>query len=529
MKLNKIFICTLLIILSSSLVLAICPEDPGCELNLIEMDSADIALLSQDQLANVPPEKLDFSKLSIDQISQLSSGQKISVSVDQIKDHLDKLGDLGDYFAAPEAIQEKYGVGIDNFGSGAIISEGVLKATSGEKEQFDFSNKQNWKVSINPDGIVTILEPKEISQGSISEKDVFTLFEETVFVSNEGSSQKVKGLSFNDGKIFVKKGDTAEIGTYHISSDKNDVIIFFDPKVSPDGNSVLISDKKIAISTIKTGTVKVQPQLGNKLFNMLMRKYEHDRNNDPIPGKFSLVPDDLDSLEISVSNGDSLEVESREDIVKTPLLKHKDGGGSTIIDTGKMKISINKGKLKVTPPEPIYGFDGLIVIKNSVAFELVSDSFKETLRTSSSNRFILLNNGKEIAGNNLGLRVSDQIEFNLLKGIDDLKISNPKLKFTVSKGMGDRVSPNIIQLLEEWLEDKPEIEKYLDVISITLKRGATADVILDRYDSISLPGKNKRGPKFVALISIGERSSDPATVDDKNVRDIKNQLGTLDH
>ena len=60
---------------------------------------------------------------------------------------------------------------------------------------------------------------------------------------------------------------------------------------------------------------------------------------------------------------------------------------------------------------------------NSVAFELVRDGFEEeVLRVSSSNRFSLIRNGREVEGSNLGLEVSNTRSYNLFKTIDDLRV-----------------------------------------------------------------------------------------------------------
>ena len=111
-----------------------------------------------------------------------------------------------------------------------------------------------------------------------------------------------------------------------------------------------------------------------------------------------MVPDEDQEMDILIQGGGSIEVISRADSGKTPLIKHHDGGGKITISTGIMGDIILENGLRVTPRDIRHSIDinkGEIPDANSIAFELVSDSdrMEDTVfRTSSSNRYILLEN-----------------------------------------------------------------------------------------------------------------------------------------
>lgn len=264
--------------------------------------------------------------------------------------------------------------------------------------------------------------------------------------------------------------------------------------------------------------VNVNPQPGNKLFWMVKRDYSTD---PPI-----LVPSEKDTMTITVAGGDHLAVTSREIDGKTPDIVHSGGGGETRIETGRMKLRIAEGMMGVTLPRPLEkgigeDFSGGFDSRNSVAFELTSDSetIKETLLTSSSNRFVFLREKKIFSGNNLGLEVSEFIDPNMVKTVDDLRQKYPDIKFQVGKTIFsedkyyNEITANMAQLTNQWLSDKPEIDRYVPKIDFSTKAQASG---------------GKEGGSGLKL-ELGERIFDPSTFMKTSVRDLENPIEILDH
>ncbi len=483
-----------------------------------QLDQGQVPL---DQIHLIPPEVLDYSQIKDDE------AKRQALTVEQIKVNLEKIDNLVEVNVenAKQAISEEYSVSVVSFGKSTKIENGVLKATEGD---FVFSGKNGWMILIDDEGRINVLEPKEINEQSISKQDYFTLIEEVSYTPTDGSTITVKQLSFKDGKSLVKAGEEATIGDYKIPASGNPVDIYFDAIVKPEGNYVIITDTALDIGTTKEGTVKVIPQPGNKLFWMVKREYEKDADGKPIKDKFTWVLDKRDSLDITVKEGDGLEVISRADSERTPIIRHRDGNGETKIETGRMGFRIRNDDLMIIPPKPFSGKSGSIDLGNSVAFELVSDAITETIRTSSSNRFIALSGGKKIAGNNVGLEVSDLIEPNMMKTMDDLRVKYQKIDFSIGmptaesreeylkKGYGDptpleyqEITANLAQTADQWLIGKEGLERYINSV----------------YFGTQL---NAGGTLFT--LSMGKRMMDGSTLSSNSaIRAGTTPLGTLDH
>lgn len=477
MKLNKTILPMVILILLSSLVVAECPPEcgetefdynTGNYENLDWDNFNDWSKIPPNRVPEIPADKLDYS--------QLNSVQRLEMTVEQISSHLSKIDNLAADVKedrAREAIKQNYQVTIVSLSSNAKIVDNVLHAEFGERDSFDLNGKPAWKLEVGDDGKIRVLEPEEIIEQKISSQDSFTLVAETRFTSTGGSVNTVQHLSFKNGQAYVREGDSAKIGDYEIPAESNPVDVYFDPTTKPTGNYVSISENGLDISTTPGKTIKIIPQAGNRLFNMVKRDY----STDPP----TLVPSEKDTLEITVSNGDDLEVISRANSGKTPLFRHHDEKGETKIKTGRMNFIIKEGNLKVDSLKPFSEGREPIDITNSVAFELVSDSdnFKGTFRTSSSNRFIVLQNEKQIVGNNLGLEVSDLIEDNMMKSIFDLGKKYPNIIFNFYApalmeksydlegipGEYTDITANMAQYTNQLLQEQPGVADNLHVIS----------------------------------------------------------------
>ncbi|MBS3118102.1 hypothetical protein J4417_00275 [Candidatus Woesearchaeota archaeon] len=538
MKKNKLNLFILVILLVLPISFAACPEDIDCPWNKdapeqfnyqtgdyssIDWGNAIWSKIPPSRIPDVPADKLNYNQLNVD--------QRLATTTEQIVLNLEKINNLAidvNEERAREAIEKVTQIKVKSLGQSAKIVHGILRATFGEEESLVFAGKEGWEVEIDENGEINHLGLKEIQESSISFEDSFTIQEETAYIGKDGSVLSVKSLSFRNGQSYVKLGNTARIDFYEILAETNPIDIHFNPLIKPEGNYIAISDAGLDIRTTKDGTVKIDPLPGNLLFNMVKRQYEKDEDGKLIKDKFTWVPDERDTLSITVLGGDNLEVISRAEAEKTPLLRHQNGGGKTSLENGRMGINVQEGKLTMIPSKPFEGKAGPIDQRNSVAMELISNNFADLLRTSSSNRYLLLRNDKPIGGNSLGLEVSDFIESNMMKTMDDLRVKHPQIDFSIGmatpesieeylkKGYGNPTPPeyqeitaNLAQTTDQWLKGKTSLNKYISQVYFGTQLNAGGTLL---------------------TLSVGERMMDGSTISfNPAIRTGTTPLGTLDH
>ena len=365
-------------------------------------------------ISKIPKDKLKYDELKPE--------QRIKMTPDQISVNFDKINDLVkdvDADNARAAIKNKFNINVIKLDI-AKIREGILHANYGYKEHITLSNQyyQN--------GFIFIAEKGEIVFTPL-EEDITVPEQDAVTIDATGQIHKYKGyvvkegmLSFKEGKTFVKpKGNPVTINDVLILPQAgNSIDIHFNSEIHFSGNYVTFYKDGLDIGTTEKGIVEIKPQPGNLLFNMVKKEYKKDKEGKLIQDEFILVEDKRDKLFLIVTKGDNLKVVSRAKEGKTPLIRHFYGGGETYIQTGRdMRFTLNEGKLSYRPPKPVSEKEvGKIDTTSSVAFELISDTDLNTVvRTSSSNRFIQMYKGKQSAGNNMGLEVSDLIKPNMVK------------------------------------------------------------------------------------------------------------------
>ena len=182
-----------------------------------------------------------------------------------------------------------------------------------------------------------------------------------------------------------------------------------------------------------------------------------------------------------------------------------------------MEINIKNDNINIAPPPPF-----VTDARNSVAFQLASDSAKESISASSSNRFVVFSSdNKKIAGNNFGMEVSADLKPNMIKTVDDLRAEYSKIDFSMEKPLPgqpedkDYTEPttNMLHALNEWLRDKPGVEKYVKKFEF------------NQYGS-GIPGKAFDEFK---IIKLGEENFDAAALAETPIRDIDNGLQVIDH
>lgn len=467
-------------------------------------------------ISKIPKDKLKYE--------QLKPEQRIKMTPDQISVNFEEINDLSkdvDADNARLAIKNKFNVNVIQLGS-AKIRSGILHANDGYMEHINLNNKyyQSGLISIFAQTGEIVFMPLE-EEINVPEQDTVTINADQQELKYKGYVVKEGGLSFKEGKTFIKpNGDSVIINDVLINPTKNHAIdIYFEPLTNPNGNYVAFFKEGLDIGTTKEGTIIVMPKPGNLLFNMVKREYKKDKEGKLIRDEFVLVEDDRDKLFLVVTKGDSLKVVSRAKEGKTPLIRHFYGGGETNIQTGRgMRFTFINGKLSYRPPKPVSEKEvGKIDTTSSVAFELVSDTdFNTVVRTSSSNRFIQTYNGKQIAGNNRGLEVSDLIKPNMVKTIDDLNVNYPNIQFTIDNdNYYKEATTNMIQVINEWLRGKEGVEKYFDgKINLVPRENAG-------FLGIPVPGGVK--------LEFGEKIVDPMYLQKNPIRDIETPLQVFDH
>ena len=538
MKQLKYKILLVLILLSLALsVMADCTKEPATCISIGESQKP-IAQLSAKELND------NFASLSEPQIAKLSVTQRAQLKPETIKDHLHKLGNLKDFPAAKDAIKQKYSVTVDSFGPGATINQaGRLTSSTGSKDVLTLGpNYEKGTITVDDKGkiIYTPTQSKGLTNVvNPNIEDTFTLKSPISIMGLKSKDGRfgLKGtVNYEKGKYYVQKKKKVTISTadgeYVVSSLENNVNLYFDQTEKPEGNFFRINrahgrERGFSMGSIKGGEVDVIPVRGNSLLGMTRRKYEkingvikRDANGKPI---FATVADGRDYLKITVSGGDGLTIEDRGDQGKTPLFKHSNGGGQTKLLGFRLRAKINKGKVRIKT-KPLGDFSRLRDQANSVALELVSDAFPEDrIITSSSNRWKRLRNGKKISGNNLDTEVTNSIETNNMKTMDDLNAKyptafglKPSLTLLDAEILPENYQPtaNMVQIVDQFIRENPHYDKFITAMEFSAWDNSAFGHSISGF-----------GPYF----SLGEHSLDPVGFKKHPVRKLTGPMGVLRH
>jgi len=521
MKVKNLLAYAFFIIVFSSLIFAQCPPDCQEGFDIKTSDYSQITNWEGINVNEVPVDRiseLDLSKLLDTQINTLTTDRKDAIPADKLVDHLERLDNLQEFNGAIDAVRNKYEVSVEDFGKTAVIKNGVLEVENGK---FVFSGKNSWKIKVDQWGEIRVLEPAEINEKSVSDNDKFTLQELTTFSLKDGRKIRLSDVSFENGESYVKKESEALINGMSISGAEQRVDIFFEqPKKEPEGNYLVLVEGSVKLGSAKDGAFIIELQPGNEMFHMLKREYSG--------GSVEWVPDERDTMSITLSAGDGLEVISRAEkdkngkVIlgkgKTPEIKHTAGGGKVIIETGRMAFKIEAGDFKwmaVTHLD-VSSTDSeeTLDLRNSVAFKLSSDGFEGDLITTSSNRFKF---GSIVTSG--GLRVTESIEDNSMKTIEDLRRTHTKIKFDIAGGFGldyDEISANMAQTMDEWITNRGNVHEFIDQIGFNTI--ANAGSIGDGFLIIGERFVDPISPLFSSI----ELASDPS-------RDVETVIGGLEH
>ena len=279
------------------------------------------------ELSNIPKERVNDIPVNVleSRFSSLSSGQKKSLTRATLAKGklLEKSDNLVKDFGekkAKLAIEKKYNRRISSFGKGAMIKNGVLQATSGNKGKATLSHLgyKGYFFEIDNEGNIKLYQLGSVSKNiDIPKKDKVFIITRDLKLNYLGNT--VKGdLHFDQGKIFVLSKMKAEINGIKIQSWKLKTEIHFDGK-EHSGNYI---------------------SFGTSKFHAYVDKKERDHFLEmkfkPGNGYFKMDDQDLTSFEIV--NG-KLTINKRLKFSPEVIVKPN-------ID-GKLLIQLNNGQHQV--------------------------------------------------------------------------------------------------------------------------------------------------------------------------------------
>lgn len=272
-----------------------------------------------------------------------------------------------------------------------------------------------------------------------------------LFFRGEGGSPfKLHGMEFEgelgfDTNFFIPEGEEFRVTSLgdnmDLSNQPQRVDLFFDGR-EHDGNYVSIGNReRLIVGTEGEGSVRVQPLPGNRLFNMLRWDYAQG----------AWAPHGADELEMTISGGDSIDVQSRRHEGKIPSMHHDNDGGDVSIDSGRSHFTLNEEFKDVSSVRR----DPEFREANSVPMRIESNSLPQghSLVLTSSDRYSLYDaDGNELVSNRHGTRVTEDLDFNMVKTLDDLRHRHPHINFGIIGGYPPRTTAHFIQSIDEGLE-----------------------------------------------------------------------------
>lgn len=115
-----------------------------------DYSQVDWSLVPENQIANIPPENLDYL--------QLSSSQRMSMNIEQISQNFDLIDNLlqdVDVSRAQEAVKESFGVDVEILGN-SRIENGRLASDIGTLS-LDYEEYKNGLVEVRPNGEIIFI------------------------------------------------------------------------------------------------------------------------------------------------------------------------------------------------------------------------------------------------------------------------------------------------------------------------------------------------------------------------------------
>ena len=483
------------------------------------------------------------------------------------KDYKFKVDKEGNFFLIP-----KKGKGVEYKLSGTVY---------GYKNKFNIKGTLNGqgieaeKVVIQ-DGIINAQEIKEINGIKVKGKPVSGVLNPKTnefFVNNAFLSEVPVSVRLTGENIGLPNGNKLISGTTKKTSENswkvfgasefitenkekiktNNIPINiylnsdnFDPLDHEEDDYYLSTNQRILIHTTppkeeinREVTVEYQP--GHVLFDIFKHKLED--------GKLTDVKDDKQGLTIKVSNGDILDISDRQQQNKIPeiLQKSTSGSGETFIKSGRLSFNVKDDKINFIDidsygdtKEDVSGIlskedmeQGYLKVRmgryRSVPFQIKNEN-GEYLRINSGNQYKIFkeNEKAEVVFNDYGIEISDDLEKNRFRSIDDLRSKYPNINFVdelaywdkdANNGDGkwirfdDDVDPSLIQIIDTWLIGNPHSINKIGTIRFN-----------PEFNAYSQKVKSGKG-----ILGFGERVMDPYTSRKIPIRGIGDVFPTIIH
>jgi hypothetical protein len=409
------------------------------------------------------------------------------------------------------------------------------------------------------DGII------EIQGKSINFKNENVDFTNSIKISKNKliGSFRIKGIEVRNGILSVENNGCllykgiGEKDRFQLTIDneKDAVLIANDDAGMSKyaGNWVKSGKDKFESQSIKGSGVNLEVLPGNELFSTFIRDYKKTAEGsfaeDPKTKKLAYenAPDENIYFKVKILNGDGLDAASRKKEGKIPELTHKSSAaGITKIENGRLEFWFGNNPPSIQMAIPKKLDLSPEAKQDSVAFQIGSDALKSEVRITSSNLFgVMAPDGKErVAFTKEGLKLSDLIKDNEVLTLGQLqekyrgidfgipKIINPLEGGAARENKITRVSPQIIQIVDQWISENPDVVGRYSSIQFTDEKNAASSGAI----SAELASKNHLILGEEEFDVYGERTRDntPFTVlfhEDEHTKDrivAINELGEID-
>ncbi len=389
----------------------------------------DYSLLDYNKIPADKFNQLDVSKISYPKLFSDIGRSDLSINLNNYNPKLEKSSN-GDIIAVHPSHPSQY-VNIKKVPTDALL-----------------------EVKENEILVVLRSETKNIDLSGIGSGTVYSIGKNQLSNGMEFSGL----LSFDGERSYLREGRSLEIDYANfVHALKGDVSIYYGVEnFQPDqhkSESYFFTDKdKLIIKAVSDESVEFGIRENHQIFKT----------------------DSKDNLKIKVSNGDRIDVESRNEQNKIPFLKHySSDNGESIMENDRLTFKLAKGTFGITTPDD-YDPDFYKKKSQSVAVQVGSDSIDEEIRISSADQFaVLQDNSKEtVVFNKFGLPISDSIEENSLQTIEDLKKRYPDKKFGINRlpyigaqedYTEESASPLAVQLADHFLRNNKKTNLFTEI------------------------------------------------------------------
>lgn len=412
-------------------------------------------------ILTIPPEKLDYSKLS--------QAQRVMMSPEQIIANLDNIEDLSkdvDPLMAMAAISEKYNIIIFGMeGSFKIRNDQLISKDKTMTLTDPFYTKKDIVVIIDKE-VAGISSESPINPKDLPKEDSFYIIETEVIFEFEGQEHTFFSTLINsDGKLFATPGSYNNFNGLSITPSK---II------------------ELSFGEEKENTLSIIPSQDGKSLSILNNDPENALSlglgsiNEGLLGSTINPGSSIPSLDITTGKGKVIVTNRQEENLASqvqifseedPLFSIKNGRKIISYDEGKLVYSTNPKLTTTSIPLSIELYDkngNPLIIKNNQPQKLIFSKFSEVAIISSTRNTGL---SEIVSPNEASVLISE----NLL--LDDQRYTPETFKAEFPDIiLSGRIGQNEVLALTEVLRNLPEdyaksvnlIEFYGDKIKPSL-------------------------------------------------------------